>query len=245
MLLYLIFTPLFVISFNKFDYFLDLISNKKYVSETTLSKINDEKDILTRKYRIVNLSKSFLLCIMCYRTLLLLKNVIFFPENVDYNTIELFSALYASIDMAALIYNTKNHPSTNIHHITVQFLYFYIVFYDFKMINLVRPIVAYACYSVFAYLVNGRLAIRKLDFKCENSINDVSLGIYFSTSILNWITQGYLLFFATPELPFLYTKMIYSFLVFVIVSDDIFLMKYLINYSNKDNNIIDSNDKQD
>ena len=35
------------------------------------------------------------------------------------------------------------------------------------MINLVRPIVAYACYSVFAYLVNGRLSIRNLGFNYE------------------------------------------------------------------------------
>ena len=132
--------------------------------------------------------------------------------------------------MAALLYNTKNHPSTNIHHVIVQFLYFYIAFYDFAMINLVRPIVAYACYSVFAYLVNGRLSIRNLGFTYEKEVNDLSLLIYANTSFLNWMTQFYLIFFETPELSFFYTKMVYLFLVFVIVSDDIFLMKYLNNY---------------
>ena len=99
------------------------------------------------------------------------------------------------------------------------------------MINLVRPIVTYACYSVFAYLVNGRLSIRKLNLDSEIIINNLSLVIYINTSILNWITQLYLLFFATPELPFLYTKMIYTALMLLIVSDDIFLMKYLYNYN--------------
>ena len=99
------------------------------------------------------------------------------------------------------------------------------------MINLVRPIVTYACYSLFAYLVNGRLSIRKLDLKCEDKINDLSLIVYVNTSVFNWISQFYLIIFDTPELPFLYTKMLYLLLVFVIVSDDIFLMKYLYYYN--------------
>ena len=164
-------------------------------------------------------------------TFYLLRDVIFYPEDVNYMILSLFAALYTSIDMAALIYNSKNHISTNVHHIVVQFLYLYIYYYDFAMINLVRPIVAYACYSVFAYLVNGRLSIRKLNLDSEIIINNLSLVIYINTSILNWITQSYLLFFATPELPFLYTKMIYTALMLLIVSDDIFLMKYLYNYN--------------
>ena len=117
---------------------------------------------------------------------------------------------------------------TNIHHVTVQFFYFYIAYYNFAMINLVRPIVAYACYSVFAYLVNGRLSIRNLGFNYEKEVNDLSLLIYANTSFLYWITQLYLIFF-TPELPFFYTKIVYLF-PFVIVNDDIFLTKYLNNY---------------
>ena len=66
--------------------------------------------------------------------------------------------------------------------------------------------------------------------KYENEINDLSLIVYINTSVSNWIAQLYLIFFDTPELPFFYTKMLYSMLVLVIVSDDIFLMKYLYNY---------------
>jgi len=231
MLFYLLFTPLFVITFNQTEKLIDYISSgNSYLSESTITAFNTEKDILTKKYRIVNLAKSLLLGSLSYHTFFLLINVIFFPRDVSYNTVEIFAGLYASIDMAALLYNTKNHPSTNIHHVIVQFLYFYIAFYDFAMINLVRPIVAYACYSVFAYLVNGRLSIRNLGFNYEKEVNDLSLLIYANTSFLNWMTQFYLIFFATPELSFFYTKMVYLFLVFVIVSDDIFLMKYLYNY---------------
>ena len=231
MLFYLIFTPLFVITFNQAEKLIDYISSgNSYFTESTITAFNTEKDILTKKYRIVNLAKSVLLGSLSFHTLFLLIDVIFFPQDVSYNTVEIFAGLYTSMDMAALIYNTKNHPSTNIHHITVQFLYFYIVYFDFAMINLVRPIVTYACYSVFAYLVNGRLSIRNLGLKYEREVNDLSLIVYVNTSILNWITQFYLIFFATPELPFFYTKMIYLFLVLVIVSDDIFLMKYLYNY---------------
>ena len=53
-----------------------------------------------------------------------------------------------------------------------------LVYFDFAMINLVRPTVAYACFSVFAYLVNGRLSIRNLKLKHEGIVNDLSLVIW-------------------------------------------------------------------
>jgi len=229
MLLYLISLAGFLSTFNVFegkvtDY---CLKNK---DTDFVKKIMDETDILTVKYRIVNLVKSALLGFMCVPTFFLVNNVLFYPESINYYQVSIFAALYASVDMAALIYNRKNHISTNIHHITVQMFYFYILYYDFAMIYLVRPIITYACFSLFAYLVNGRLSIRKLDLKYENEINDLSLIVYINTSISNWIAQLYLIFFDTPELPFFYTKMLYSMLVLVIVSDDIFLMKYLYNY---------------
>jgi len=229
MLFYSIFLPLFIWLFNTLDNQIDYLCNE-YFSDTLVKAFKNENTILTRKYRIVNFSKSALLGILSVPTGYLLRDIIFYPNDVSYLIVYIFSALYTSIDMAALIYNPKNHISTNIHHTVVQLLYFYIYYYDFAMINLVRPIVAYACYSVFAYLVNGRLSIRNLDLDYEREINNLSLEIYINTSIFNWITQFYLIFFATPELPFLYTKMVYLVLVLVIVSDDIFLMKYLYNY---------------
>jgi len=235
MLLYIFFIGSFVGLFNTLE---DRITSyfKKNDSQfldiqVFVDKLKHESDILTIKYRIVNFVKSALLGILCVPTFYLINNVIFYPDNVNYYQVSIFAALYASIDMAALIYNSNNHISTNVHHITVQLFYFYILYYDFAMINLVRPIVTYACYSLFAYLVNGRLSIRKLDFKYEDKINDLSLIVYINTSISNWIAQVYLIFFATPELPFFYTKMLYTLLVFVIISDDIFLMKYLYYYN--------------
>ena len=229
MFLYLISLAGFLSTFNVFE---GKVTNYCLKNKDTnlVKKFMDETDILTVKYRIVNLVKSALLGVLCIPTFFLLNNVLFYPENVNYYQVSIFAALYASVDMAALIYNRKNHISTNIHHITVQVFYFYILYYDFAMINLVRPIITYACFSLFAYLVNGRLSIRKLDLKYENEINDLSLIVYINTSVSNWIAQLYLIFFDTPELPFFYTKMLYSMLVLVIVSDDIFLMKYLYNY---------------
>ncbi len=230
MILYLVFLPLFVVLFNNCENYINFLC-EEYFCDNIIKSIKNEDSILTKKYRVVNFSKSTLLGVLSIPTFYLLRDVIFYPEDVNYMIVSLFAALYTSIDMAALIYNSKNHISTNVHHIVVQFLYLYIYYYDFAMINLVRPIVAYACYSVFAYLVNGRLSIRKLNLDSEIIINNLSLVIYINTSILNWITQLYLLFFATPELPFLYTKMIYTALMLLIVSDDIFLMKYLYNYN--------------
>ena len=229
MFLYLISLAGFLGIFNVFEGTVTAYCLKNKDTEL-VKNISDETDILTVKYRIVNLVKSSLLGFLCIPTFFLLNNILFYPENVNYYQVSIFAALYTSVDMAALIYNRKNHISTNIHHITVQVFYFYILYYDFAMINLVRPIITYACYSLFAYLVNGRLSIRKLDLKYESEINDLSLVVYINTSVSNWIAQLYLIFFDTPELPFFYTKMLYLILVLVIVSDDIFLMKYLYNF---------------
>ena len=232
MILYLLFLPLFVVIFNNADNYISYLCDE-YFSDSTIEAITTEDSILNRKYRVVNFTKSTLLGVLSIPTFYLLLDVVLYPEDVNHLIVRLFAALYTAIDMAALIYNSKNHISTNIHHIVVQFLYLYIYYYDFAMINLVRPIVTYACYSVFAYLVNGRLSIRKLNLEYELIINNLSLVIYIIISILNWITQIYLLFFATPELPFLYTKMIYTAVMLLIVSDDIFLMKYLYNYNQR------------
>ena len=228
MLLYLLTLPLFLSVFSKSNDYIDVLCENKDINIS--NTIKREEGILTRKYRVVNVAKSGLLGLLTIPTVDLLYKVIFNPETVNYYQVSLFAALYAGIDMAALIYNSKNHISTNIHHTVVQILYFYIYYYDFAMINLVRPIVTYACFSVFAYLVNGRLSIRNLNMKYESGINDLSLIIYINTSIFNWIAQIYLVFLDTPEMPFLYIKMLYTILVLIIVSDDIFLMKYLYYY---------------
>ena len=232
MLLYLFFLGGFIGLFNTLENKLDIYCKEN--PDTNIVKVlKNEANILTLKYRIVNFTKSAFLGILIIPTFFLLNNVVYFPQNVNYYQVSIFAALYSSIDMAALIYNSNNHISTNIHHITVQLFYFYILYYDFAMINLVRPIVTYACFSLFAYLVNGRLSIRKLDLEYENNVNILSLIIYINTSIFNWAAQFYLIFFATPELPFFYTKMLYTILVFIIVSDDIFLMKYLYYYNRR------------
>ena len=228
MLLYLLTLPLFLSVFSRLNNYIDVLCENKDENMTKI--IKKETGILTRKYRVVNVTKSGLLGLLTIPTADLLYKVIFYPENVNYYQVSLFAALYAGIDMAALIYNSKNHISTNIHHTVVQILYFYIYYYDFAMINLVRPIVTYACFSVFSYFLNGRLSIRNLNMKYENGINDLSLIIYINTSIFNWIAQIYLVFIDTLEMPFLYVKLLYTILVLIIVSDDIFLMKYLYHY---------------
>ena len=91
MLFYLIFTPLFVITFNQTEKLIDYVtSGNSYFTESTITAFNTEKDILTKKYRIVNLAKSLLLGLMSFNSFILLINVIFFPGDVDYLLIEVF-----------------------------------------------------------------------------------------------------------------------------------------------------------
>ena len=119
MLLYLFFLGGFIGIFNTLEYRLDKYC-KKNEAVGFVKKIKKETDILTVKYRIVNFVKSALLGVLCVPTFYLLNSVLFYPDTVNYYQVSVFAALYASVDMAALVYNSKNHISTNVHHITVQ-----------------------------------------------------------------------------------------------------------------------------
>jgi hypothetical protein len=187
----------------------------------------DSTAIVTRKYRVANVVKSVTLMGLCVPGTQFIYNLTFYPELNQEATMNMIGAVYASTDLAALLYNPNCHNSTLVHHIVVQFFYYYCYFMNFNMHeSATRGIAIYCVLSSYAFLVNFRLAIRTLPYKeFEYYINEASLFIYITTSMINWIVQTYLLFGGINML--LLERVIYMLLLTVTINDDLFLIKFL------------------
>lgn len=204
------------------------------------NKNNNNKSILTKEYRIVNKTKAYILVMLSPLSILYIYSILIGQPITNFYLSNFIGSIYASTDMSAMFYNNKTHISTWMHHITVQLLYVYCYLNKFDMhTSLSQPICVYCCFSSLAYLVNYRLSIRdsakSKDTKGKNIeliINNISFIIYFVTCIVNWVLQiNYLL--DTENIYRNYEKYIYFLILVMIIHDDIYLMKYLVNYNNK------------
>ena len=186
----------------------------------------NNNDVLNPFYRIVNTVKSVNLMFFTLPAFYILLDY----ENYDTykNYINILAAIYSSLDLSAMFFNRNSHISTMVHHTLVQILYYYGLYQDWNQDSIAYLIYIYACYSSAAYLVNGRLAIRQfyINENTEYMINDLSLVCYVIAALLNWTTQIYYLMFYTFY-DHIAIKIAYVCVVFMIIYDDIFLMKYL------------------
>lgn len=209
--------PIILYGFLTFTF----VNSYKYIRFKNI----DYNNKINRKYKQVNFLKSitlgffFPLSLYVIYSLLILNKIPVF--------ISLFGSLYASLDMSSTIYNFKdNHISTNIHHISVQLLFFYCLYYEWNIISLCKPIILYAAFSSLSFLVNYRLAIRGT-INNEKIINTICLYSYSLFSVINWIIQINLIIISDEIKISLHNKMLYIGILLFIIYDDLFLIKYL------------------
>lgn len=212
-------------------FFFCIISYYSYSHINSLSyidtKVERNNKIISVRYVQVNYMKSLFLMLASPCVIYMIYSI-FMLSNIPYILSVIMGGLYAALDMSALAYNPVCHRSTFIHHISVQLLYFYCVYYDWVFYSLASPISLYACFSTLSYLVNFRLSIRESNNKYEQIVNDLSLLIYCANSILNWIAQIYFIIVYFPRfVDHWIFKTLYILSIFMIINDDIFLMKYL------------------
>ena len=198
----------------------------------------DTTAIVTRKYRIANSVKSIALAGLCIPGTQFLYNLVFYPDNNYFTALNAIGAIYSSTDAAALLYNPNCHKSTLIHHIVVQFFYYYCYYLNFNMqYSVPRGIAVYCILSSYAYLVNGRLAIRFSSVpQLEHYVNEVSLYIYITTCVVNWIVQSYFLLGAYQMN--MIERILYMGTLGMTINDDLFLIKFLrkIDYKKPEKN---------
>jgi hypothetical protein len=197
---------------------LDLILNniKKYRIITPKHK---------QKYFISNLVKGILLGIFTPYSYLIFYNYIF--NNIwNLSEIKLLASLYASIDLVSMFHVTKMQTTTIVHHTMVQVFYIIsLLCFNFDEDRISNPIVIYAIFSTFAYMVNTYLALRLvMDEKYLKFFATISSVIYQFCCTINWSYQCYYLYFSPINN---IVKIIYSIVIISIVSDDIVLIKFL------------------
>lgn len=132
--------------------------------------------------------------------------------------------LYAITDVMSLCLVSRMSCSTKLHHVVVAIFAFLSLFNDYTTSNFCRGVVVYAIFSVYSYLVNGLLALRFLAYR-PRGFTTVALCIYLISCALNWSWQIYFILNQMKTVALL----TYILLTFVLVHDDVVLMKWLWN----------------
>ena len=211
---YLIFSIWFYILYP----FLDIILN----NITKYKTINPKHK---QQYFISNLVKGTILGLITPHSYFILYNYIFY--NIwDLNEIKIMASLYASIDLVSMFQVNKMQTTTIVLHSMVQVFYIIsLLCFNFNEHEISTPIVIYAIFSTFAYMVNSYLALRLiLNVKYLKLFATISSIIYQFCCTLNWSYQCYYLYLSNINF---IVKLIYSIVIMTIVSDDIVLIKFL------------------
>lgn len=192
-----------------------------------ISNYREITPIHKKKYVVSNLLKGLVLGINSHLGINFLYN--YYKYNIwDLETIKMFGAIYAALDMVSMFKVEKMQTNTTIHHIMVQLLYFYgLLVNNFDKTTLSNPIVIYAIYSGLAFFVNIYLSLRIFidDDIFLKVLKRISFIIYLCCCCQNW---SYQLFFLLAYRDInIIKKIVYSMIIATIMYDDLVLMKYL------------------
>lgn len=217
---YLFWCGLLYISYPATHLFLD----KFYTNYRVISPKHKQQ------YFISNIIKSVVLSYCSYSATITLYNYTNGIWKLD--DIKYLGAIYASTDMVSMFKVEKMQINTVVHHVLVQILFLVSLFiFNFNVDTLSLGIVIYAIFSTLSFLVNAYLALRLTIFK-ENIIKSLatcSAVIYQFCCVINWLFQLYYLF-TRCEINVVF-RMMYFFVLGLIIFDDLVLIKYLINNS--------------
>ncbi len=189
-------------------------------------------------YIVKNVVKSF---VLLYVGIFASIDFIRFIQNDYYemNLVYYYASLYVANDMTALLIVPNLPNTTKIHHqITCAFL-LYTLHVDFNSVeNVGQLLFIYTIFSSYAFLVNFYLGMRflKNDNNTKTYLNDIidyskkyAYYIYFVSCIINWSIQltimSYRMYNGIINLHYV----LYSGLLYFIITDDIILMNWLKN----------------
>lgn len=167
-------------------------------------------------YIIKNLMKSIYLFF-----LFLAASIFIIPYNeYNNNVVKVFASLYVSNDLMGLI-KVKLNLTTKIHHVVSCCLLLYAWTIDFNKNNIAQAIFMYTYLSAANFGVNAYLGLRFLgDFEW---LRHKVTPIYLITLIINVVLQFYILDLKTDGVR------LYIFFIFLIIIDDMYLLKWLCN----------------
>ena len=212
-------------------FYLSYLGLDKYLPEYFPDSSKESK-LVTREYRIVNFVKASALAGLTIPGTKFLYLMTFYPELLSVASMDFIGGVYVATDLSAIAYNPSCHRSTLIHHVVVQFFYYYCYYCNFNTENeVVKGIGIYCILSAYAGIVNMRLALRCPSEKykaLEGYVNETSLFIYITVSVINWIVQSY--FILSAVYIGMLQRLLYTGTLAMTVNDDLFLIKYLRNF---------------
>jgi hypothetical protein len=203
-------------SYFTFNYYLNVLSS-------SYQQIEEDKKF----YVLSNLMKSGLL--LSYTPLAYQVLYQTMVEDIwDSKRIQIMGTLYAIPDFVSLFMVKRMAKSTIAHHVCVCIFNWFSVSNDYSHHNIMRSIVIYAIFSVFAYLVNLLLASRFLNVTNTTSavLSALALLIYASCCFLNWSWQVWYISFLATNFHH-YSIWLFVAAICFIVYDDLILMKWL------------------
>jgi len=209
---YVVFTSYFT-----FHFYLE-----KYSS--SYKSVESEKQF----YVLSNLIKSATLLSYTPLAAVVLYNTMVYDEW-DTTKIRNLGCMYCIPDFVSLFLVKKMSNTTILHHLAVCVFNAVSMFNDYQEENVCRLMVVYAVFSTFAYLVNLLLASRFLGIPkwLARYMSAGALFIYAGCCGINWTWQAYysmrLWGYNKNNWP-LYA---YLALIFLVVYDDLVLMKWL------------------
>jgi len=176
-------------------------------------------DSYHKDYIIKNIIKSCCLVALCIASAKYL-----IPDlRMDvWNThrIQIFASFYVSNDAVALVRVEKLPLTTRIHHVITCLFLIYSWNIDFSESSVGRKIFVYTVCSALAAPVNLYLGMRYLDPKNMESLRIFCKYLYATVIIINWT-------FFTMTFDTEAETLLYSFVAFWLLVDDIILMKWL------------------
>lgn len=188
-------------------------------------------------YVVANLSKAILLGILTLSPRYWVGSLRFYDDAFQGIEIKRCGIIYISTDFVALLLVPKLPKSTILHHIVTSLLALVIISMDLQMpgwnglLGVAKMGVLYGLFSSAAYPVNGFLALRVVYPKAKwmPALVLLSLLTYLVCCFLNWGIHLVWLWRILGNFEFSIYTLLYLVAVYFMVTDDIVLIKWLIN----------------
>tara|TARA_A100001011_G_scaffold23766_1_gene23680 strand:- start:319 stop:801 length:483 start_codon:yes stop_codon:yes gene_type:complete len=146
----------------------------------------------------------------------------------DNNIMHICGLFYSANDFVALIYVNNLSKTTKNHHKVTVFLSFLALGIDYTQSTLGRMLFVYTLSSSYAYLVNYYLGTRFLYDKKETlQMKKNARNIYGTTLICNW--TWHICWSVINYNLIGIQHLIYFFIMYYVVKDDIILFTWLCN----------------
>ena len=181
-----------------------------------------------RMYIVKNYVKSFILGGGCYISILQAWYILWDYNSQNEHETKMNAIMYFLTDTVGLLLVRGLPANTKLHHIATNLLGFYVILSPHRTVCSAYIPVLYACFSSLAFSVNFYLAFRaqRPNSNKRKILSKLSYWIYAVTSVVNWFVQILYIPLVMMNGEYIF-PLLYTVCLYVIIKDDIILMRWL------------------